>query len=450
MRQPDNGARHWTSLPDAPAFQGARQQATEILASVTGLVADPGRFRRVSETAEQAWARAGSSQRWDVPSIDFGPLAAALFAAHVDAADPNHGWAALSSHYLARTPRWDGGQHLSLFMSPLALAFVLSTRNEYARLHGRPTPHKPDWLISYIETRLPALLRRDDTFSYHHYDLIAGMTGACLLLHALAQQGDHGASALHRVATSGLAALSEDNPGSPTSVPPFWVRRENLPSELHRAIFAQGCADLGAAHGIAGPLLALSLMDESQNSARDLARYLEDRAKRGATFMWWPSAVGPMEDTSNGDRFAWCYGTPGISRLLFLASIQLGDWSTRRLAVAAARGVARRILAGTSLPDPGLCHGNAGLLQIMLRFANDLGDELFWRAAVQLIAALHAAFDSSLLCGFVATTRNGSVSSPCLLNGSLGIGLSLMSAVEDVEPAWDRLLGLSVAGATQA
>lgn len=437
--------RSFRPLPHGPEFDEGREKALEVLDFIVRLVRDPERLERVGRIAQEGWQRDGALRHWDSVSVDFGPLAAALFATQLDAVEPNRGWSNLAKVYLDKL----AGLHapsraLSLFASPLALGFVLGLRNEQARHDGKTATASMEPFVSYVRDRLHDPPPQDP-LSSDTFDLISGLAGACLFMHGVHEAGVADAGPIHRTATIELASVAW--PTGLKETPPYWVRPENLPTAEHRIAYPNGCMDLGVAHGISGVLLALSLLPETLGTARALIDQLASSVTKQPV-PWWPNAVGRPGDAGTSDRFAWCYGTPGISRTLFLSAEFLDHAPARELALRAARGVASRVMAGATLPEPGICHGNAGLLQVMVRFGSDVGEEVFWDAGLELVGRIHAMYDPVREAGFLARAQNGTVSSPCLLNGALGIGLALLSAVEGVEPKWDRLFGLSVAGTT--
>jgi hypothetical protein len=96
------------------------------------------------------------------------------------------------------------------------------------------------------------------------------------------------------------------------------------------------------------------------------------------------------------------------------------------------------------IPSPILCHGIAGLLQITLRFANDTDDVYFYDMASELIQQLLSLFEPESLLGFRNIQSDGcKIDDPGILEGSAGVILTLLAAVTDTEPVWDRMLLLS-------
>jgi hypothetical protein len=222
--------------------------------------------------------------------------------------------------------------------------------------------------------------------------------------------------------------------------------------------YPAGNLNCGLAHGIPGPLTALALtllagyeIDGIRPAIRQLADWLVNHqcASDGPS---WPTVVRLQSDrgqlTEAGEcdlsRDAWCYGTPGVARALYLAGVALGESAWREIAVEAMLAVHRRPVAARGIDSPTFCHGVAGLLQITLRFAHDTGLEIFDRAAEQLADQILEAVDPDRPMA-IASIEPGDnlVDQPGLLDGATGVCLALLSAGSDVEPTWDRIFGLA-------
>jgi hypothetical protein len=141
---------------------------------------------------------------------------------------------------------------------------------------------------------------------------------------------------------------------------------------------------------------------------------------------------------------AWCYGSPGIARSLWLAGEALNRDTYRHLAVAAIEAVLRRPIHARQIDSPTFCHGVAGLTQIVLRFAHDTGLPELAEGARSLVQQLLSLHEPDSLLGFRAIERDGRrVDQPGVLDGAPGVALVLLAAASDTEPTWDRLFLLS-------
>ena len=140
-----------------------------------------------------------------------------------------------------------------------------------------------------------------------------------------------------------------------------------------------------------------------------------------------------------GSRAAWCYGTPGIARALWLAGTARGRSEWCNLAIDAMAAVYRRPMPDRQITSPTFCHGVSGLLQVTLRFANETGLPLFEEAAQDLTKWLLSAFEPDAIMGFRNWEPGGTrVDQPGLLEGAAGVLLTMLAAATDVEPSWDR------------
>jgi hypothetical protein len=235
--------------------------------------------------------------------------------------------------------------------------------------------------------------------------------------------------------------------------------------------YPSGNLNCGLAHGVPGVLAFLSLALQAGIATPGLpeaiARTAHWLCQNRLDDQWgvnWPTAVplveadsadsriivpGDAESAPDGtSRCAWCYGSPGIARALWLAGDALGDAhngdSHRQLAVAAMEAVFRRPIPVRRIDSPTFCHGKAGLLEIALRFAHDTGYAMFVNDCRTLAEEVLDCYQPESLLGF----RNieyaeREIDQPGLLDGAPGVALALLAAATGVEPSWDRLFLLS-------
>ncbi|MFJ6623211.1 lanthionine synthetase LanC family protein [Kitasatospora sp. NPDC091335] len=265
----------------------------------------------------------------------------------------------------------------------------------------------------------------------HTFDVVSGASGLGRLLLALEPDGP----ALAGV----LAALVEMAAPAGGALPRWWTAGgPGLPGA--DSGHPRGHVNLGLAHGIPGPLalLALARLRDVRVPGQDeaieaLALWL---AARGMPAGGWPMTVR-VEDVEEGrppadapTRAAWCYGTPGAARALFLAGTALGrdDWRTTAVTALtdALAGPAAWHLAGA-----GLCHGTGGLLRIVQRMAEDSGSAALAAHLPALAAATARDLAAALAAGEPAT----------LLEGTAGAALALHAhAHPGAAAGWDAFL----------
>jgi lantibiotic biosynthesis protein len=169
----------------------------------------------------------------------------------------------------------------------------------------------------------------------------------------------------------------------------------------------------------------------------------------------WPQGVGLLPPGDPAGRSApasskhraqagWCYGSPGVARALYLAGTALKKSEYCELAESAIEAVLRRPDRARLLASPNFCHGTAGLLHIVFRFAHDTASSAIRLGATALTEQLLSQYEPESLLGFKTLVVGGHrVCLPGLLEGTPGVALALLAGTQDVEPGWDRIFLLS-------
>ncbi len=330
-------------------------------------------------------------------------------------------------------PHVNSAAATNLFNGAPALAFVL---------HATDAPPRYDELRSRLHEQVRAITVRRlglarERLTEHlptgfaEYSQLSGLSG--LGTYLLATETD---SDLTGEILAYLVALIKPISIDGVWVPGWWSGHD--PFLKQSPEFSGGHLNLGAAHGIPGPLTVLAfayaagLRVPGQREAIEWICQFYDTWQDESG--WWPQwltrvdfAVGRASQPGPG-RPSWCYGTPGIARALQLAAIALDD-SARQ---SAAEDAFVRCLADPEqtgrLAEGGLCHGTAGLYRITQRVAEDARDDRF----------------TSALTGLEAILTSNAVPEAGFLDGEAGLGLTLLSTGPRIADAsvWDAALGL--------
>ena len=281
------------------------------------------------------------------------------------------------------------------------------------------------------------------------FDVVSGFAGLCGSLLPRAREPE-----VRTVIEAILAALARICAWD-DGLPRWYTPRGLLGSEALEHAFPEGSLNCGLAHGIPGPIAAMSLalregitVPGQREALTGACEWLGANRADDSCGINWPTAI-PLAPASDPpphapSRAAWCYGSPGIARALWLAGEALDRSDFRELAVAAMDAVYRRPLPERRIDSPTFCHGIAGLLQITLRFACDTGLSTFREAADALLDQLLAAYDPERVLGF-ASLESGcnQVDQAGLLDGAPGVALVLLATGSDIEPRWDRMFLLA-------
>ncbi len=213
--------------------------------------------------------------------------------------------------------------------------------------------------------------------------------------------------------------------------------------------------NLGFAHGIsANIILILKLLQkmdklqEYKDFVYSIVHFLfnskyQNYHKIGSLF---PTVIG-SEELNPKSRLAWCNGDLGVIYSLFQVSELYSDNLLRdRVLKMMDFETKRNKDTETFIFDAILCHGSSGVAHIFNRVYQKTGVESYKYAAKKWYQKSLSFSDVNLdLAGFRTfnAPNKKRVKSLSVLEGISGIGLALISAISDIEPAWDEALLLS-------
>ncbi|MEU4594492.1 lanthionine synthetase C family protein [Micromonospora aurantiaca (nom. illeg.)] len=328
------------------------------------------------------------------------------------------------------------GHNSDPFHGAPALAFMLQTASPLGE-YRRATTSLNEATATLTRQRLAAAharIDRREPLTMYEFDLVHGLTG--LGLYHLHAHPDHPIS---EELVAYLARITEPL-GDNTTRPPWW-----LPSGLGGVPhddFPHGHANIGTAHGISAviALLAYALMHGHDTAAvRDALAVLCDWTdyyrQDDPAGTWWPGCVAPGTELKR-HRLSWCYGTPGTARAQQLAGLAQRDTIRQQRAEDAMLTALADDSQRRRLPEIGLCHGKAGLLQSACRMAADSTDPTR--------SALLAAPVPNLAAELASQLTDEAHADPELMNGTAGAALALhTAAIGNPATGWDAFLALS-------
>ncbi|WP_328853236.1 lanthionine synthetase C family protein [Micromonospora globbae] len=328
------------------------------------------------------------------------------------------------------------GRNADPFHGAPALAFMLHTARPLGG-YRRAFANLNDATIALTRQRLAAAharIDRRDPLTMYEFDLVHGVTG--LGLYHLHAHPDHRVS--HDL-VGYLTRLTE--PLSEHTVQPPWWLPSGLGGTPHLD-FPHGHGNIGMAHGISVviALLAYAILHghdtpAARNALAALCDWTDHHRHDDPAGTWWPGYVTP-DATPRRHRPSWCYGTPGIARAQQLAGLALHDKARQQQAENAMLAVLGDTTQRDRLPEIGLCHGKAGLLQSACRMATTSTDP---RRSAQLTAQL-----LGLAAELAAQLAADIHADPELMDGTAGAALALHTAATGTSATgWDAFLALS-------
>ena len=280
------------------------------------------------------------------------------------------------------------------------------------------------------------------------YDLISGLVGVGIYF--LERLPRNTAKKGIRAVIDGIERLSESaDPGI------AWFTGPELLPDWQRTLCPGGYYNLGVAHGIPGILFflseAIAAGVEEPRAGRLLEggmRWLMAQQRAAGSLARFSSWLPSSE--SRGARLAWCYGDLGILAVALQVARRAGrqDWSD--FAHALLDNCLSWPAEQAGAIDAPLCHGAVGIAHIFNRIYQSEGDVRCREAALKWYqTALDMRRPGEGVGGFLVAAKpdpSGPTvweASPNFLDGSIGIALALLSALEPIAPDWDRLLLLS-------
>ena len=383
----------------------------------------------------------GDGRRWP-QSLAGGAAGIALL--HIERARSGHGDWATARTWLAEAASGNvtAASNARLFFGAPALAFVFHLAAESTGRYRCALSALDAAALNVTRAAVAsahARMGRAEPAALREFDLIRGLAGLGAYHLAAHPEGE----ATREVLTC-LTRLTEPLPGARDDLPPWWT--DASPSGEPSPDFPGGHGNFGMSHGISGVLAVLSLailrgaaVPGTQEAAGRICAWTDQWRQGHQDAPWWPGVITCAEaqaghvDAGQRPRPSWCYGVAGTARAQQLAGLALRDPARRQAAEAAVLAVLRDPAELARLPETGLCHGGAGLLQAASRMAADAADGKLAAEIPRLAARL---------ANQLAEDRDHN---PELLDGAAGTALALHSAgtSSSREPCWDTFLALA-------
>lgn len=332
-----------------------------------------------------------------------------------------------------------------LFLGVTAVAFVLAAAgtgngtgtgtgsSRYTEVRAGMDAHVTRLAHRRVEAAMDRI-RRGEPTTFGEYDTFYGLTGIGAHLLRQNPSGD----AMGRVLNY-LVALTRPVVVDGHARPGWWVGHD--PRRGHSVHFAGGHGNLGAAHGITGPLMLLSqarrrgvTVPGQTEAIETILTHLDQWRQDAERGPWWPEHL-TAHDLATGRphqqgpaRPSWCYGTPGIARAGQLAALAIDDQARQSFYEHALEACLSDPAQMGKLRDGSLCHGWAGVYQTTWRAARD--------AATSALATHLPGLAASLAHHAEDTTVTG------LLEGRAGSALALSTVPTNAAPitGWDACL----------
>lgn len=368
--------------------------------------------------------------------------AAGIALLHIERAQSGHGDWNTAHTWLSAAA---GGElttaaNASLYLGAPAVAFTTGAAASPSGRYRRADAALDEATTKVTRTRLAAAHARIDQGTLpamREFDLIRGLAGL-----GAYHLGRHPDQEISRDVLAYLVRLTEPLPGG-GELPPWWT--DVSPNGEPSPDYPDGHGNLGLAHGIGAvlALLSLAMLRDVQapgveEAIRRICTWTDRWCQHHEPGPWWPGFVTVDQlrdqhvDPALRPRPSWCYGVSGTARAQQLAGMALRDTARQQAAEHAMLATLRDQTQLDLLPEIGLCHGTAGLLQAAWRMAADAHTLEIAAELPRLAARLIAQISYPL-------------TDPELLDGAAGAALALHTAGTGTAPTsgWDTFLLLA-------
>jgi lantibiotic biosynthesis protein len=210
--------------------------------------------------------------------------------------------------------------------------------------------------------------------------------------------------------------------------------------------------NISLAHGIPAGMVTFAAMSEIdkryEKVAIQIGNFMYANRKRKTKESLYGSVLYDRVQSEEDSRLGWCYGDLGIALAFWQTGKKLNHDPFLNEALRIMHNATKRKDSiSNAINDCGLCHGSAGVAQIFRRFWWETKETVFLEAANYWTEqTLEMAIHKEGLVGYCvyrAVGENKWITDIGLLEGVAGIGLALISALQEEPNNWDKSLMMS-------
>ncbi|UMR35348.1 lanthionine synthetase C family protein [Paenibacillus polymyxa] len=395
--------------------------------------------------------------KWDNISLASGYPAVSLLFGRLGAVFQEDTFTQYAHQYLVNTRealKLEENISLSLWSGLSGIGFTAYALSDKLRKYYSFIQQINHLIVHYGVALLESSKNNLETgVNFHDYDVISGWSGIgryMLLFSDVPEMRD-----LLEEVLKYLVMLSGERAWKGEVLPSWYIPVHNLPSH-EQLRYPEGYFNIGMAHGIPGPLALLSIAWHQNvrvsGHKEAIERYSSwlDHWKQKNDFGWyWPNNIS-YKEYMNGvipdetEREAWCYGTPGVARSLWLAGRALENEYLKMSAVDAFKSIYARPRERWSIYSPTVCHGYSGLIKLTHQMYLDTGDVELREYALGLLLEVVEKFDSEAAFGFCDIVKDTQsvkhLDFVGVLDGVSGIVMTLLDTLESEESVWGSSL----------
>lgn len=388
--------------------------------------------------------------QWDDLSISGGYSSLLLLHSQLDQLFPEEKWDAAAHAYVLKIKEvieLKGFHSLSLYGGLTGVCFSIQQASRNGTRYQKLLSSLNQLLFTQLEKTYLLPIRENletgRSSSPSLYDLIQGIVGIGLYgLKNLTPEFLPVVEEMVRLTVRLTEPIKIEN----TWVPGWHFSREHQFLEQEKQAFPKGNFNLGLAHGVPGLMgfLALALLhginvEGIKEGITRVAEWLKQWRRELNGIDFWDSNIsfeeqiaGRFTESRRYSRQAWCYGTPGVARSLYIAGVALQNSELKQFALDSFCDLFLKNPKDWNLPGPTFCHGISGLLMITYLMARDTHSSFIEEKVKYLERTLLEFYRPEIPFGFrdFEPSKDGSyveIDRASILEGSQGVLLTLLS-----------------------
>lgn len=286
-------------------------------------------------------------------------------------------------------------------------------------------------------------LEKSEPCPPHLYEVIQGLSGVGV--YALMNLSNPLFENLAKEIIELLILITNTIEVNGVEVPGWFISSQHFFLEEEKDSYPNGNFNLGLSHGIPGVLAFLSIaflhqvqLEGQREAIAKVAFWVQEKRRHDQQRFFWDTHISLEEEISKAlksqpkSKDAWCYGTPGVARSLYLAGQALSDDSIKNCALEAYQSIFSSASDEWFLHGPSFCHGYSGLLMITKLMARDSQSKDLQKNLEQIRKIILSKYNPSFPFGFrhmEPSLEHGYVNldRADILEGASGVLLSLLS-----------------------
>lgn len=327
---------------------------------------------------------------WQPVSLSHGYPSVILLMSTLERLFPEESWGIIVHSYILKTK--DAIEEgltsgFSLFSGLAGACFAIRNASmdntRYQRLLKSLESHLLENLDPFYFKPIKEKLNLKIPVPAELYDVISGLIG--IGIYFLSQPSNNLVSeALDQIVRICISLTDDIQIGS-NKVPGWYIPSHYQFTEEDKRLFPKGNFNLGMAHGASGLVAFLSLVSlqgfknvNLLQAIDKLAKWIRSKKRVKNNIVYWPNRISYEEEISNctfqdSSMQAWCYGTAGVCRALYLAGKALNCRNMQDEAVDSILNMGEHLSSSQQMKSPTFCHGIAGLLTVAHLMGRDEG-----------------------------------------------------------------------------